>query len=211
MKFQFKIQPFQTEAAESVVRVFAGQPNVGTSKYRRDIGSEKELTEVERLSRRGYLALTFSSLSEEEKRGVEEEYEAAYRNEKVQLPKEELLKNIRTVQTANNIKYSDDLAAGLGAVSLDVEMETGTGKTYVYIKTMGTYSPDWAISFKKGAVKHIFFIAETKGSMDSLELRPIEHAKISCAKKLFNEISTSGVKYHDVDSYQSLLTVMETL
>ena len=54
MKFQFKIQPFQTEAAESVVRVFAGQPNVGTSKYRRDIGSEKELTEVERLSRRGY-------------------------------------------------------------------------------------------------------------------------------------------------------------
>lgn len=136
MKFQFKIQPFQTEAAESVVRVFAGQPNVGTSKYRRDIGSEKELTEVERLSRRGYLALTFSSLSEEEKRTVEEEYEAAYRNEKVQLSKEELLKNIRTVQTANNIKYSDDLAAGLGAVSLDVEMETGTGKTYVYIKTM---------------------------------------------------------------------------
>ena len=136
MKFQFKIQPFQTEAAESVVRVFAGQPNVGTSKYRRDIGSEKELTNDERLSRRGYLALTFSTLSEEEKRAVEEEYEAAFRNEKVQLSKEELLKNIRTVQTANNIKYSEDLAAGLGAVSLDIEMETGTGKTYVYIKTM---------------------------------------------------------------------------
>jgi type III restriction enzyme len=81
-----------------------------------------------------------------------------------------------------------------------------------YIPTpVGNYSPDWAISFKKGAVKHIFFIAETKGTMDSLELRPIEHAKISCAKKLFNEISTTGVKYHDVDSYQSLLTVMETL
>ena len=81
-----------------------------------------------------------------------------------------------------------------------------------YIPTpVGKYSPDWAISFKKGAVKHIFFIAETKGTMDSLELRPIEQAKISCAKKLFNEISTTGVKYHDVDSYQSLLTVMETL
>ena len=76
---------------------------------------------------------------------------------------------------------------------------------------VGNYSPDWAISFKTGAVKHIFFIAETKGTMDSLELRPIEQAKISCAKKLFNEISTTGVKYHDVDSYQSLLTVMETL
>lgn len=81
-----------------------------------------------------------------------------------------------------------------------------------YIPTpVGNYSPDWAISFKKGAVKHIFFIAETKGTMDSLELRPIEQAKISCAKKLFNEISTTGVKYHDADSYESLLTVMETL
>jgi type III restriction enzyme len=47
--------------------------------------------------------------------------------------------------------------------------------------------------------------------MESLELRPIEEAKISCAKKLFNEISTTGVRYHDVDSYQSLLAVMETL
>jgi len=81
-----------------------------------------------------------------------------------------------------------------------------------YIPTpVGNYSPDWAISFKKGTVKHIFFIAETKGTMDSLELRPIEQAKISCAKKLFNEISTEGVKYHDIDSYASLLTVMETL
>ena len=81
-----------------------------------------------------------------------------------------------------------------------------------YIPTpVGNYSPDWAISFKKGTVKHIFFIAETKGTMDSLELRPIEQAKISCAKKLFNEISTTGVKYHDADSYSSLLTVMETL
>jgi len=81
-----------------------------------------------------------------------------------------------------------------------------------YIPTpVGKYSPDWAITFKKGTVKHIFFVAETKGTMDSLELRPIEQAKISCAKKLFNEISTNGVKYHDVDSYQSLLMVMETL
>ncbi|WP_455598327.1 type III restriction-modification system endonuclease [Cloacibacillus sp.] len=136
MKFQFKIQPFQTEAAESVVRVFAGQPNVGASKYRRDIGSEKRLSDTERTERRGYLPLTYSALSEEERRAVEEEYETAYRNVGVELTKEELLKNIRSVQTANNIKYSNDLAAGLGAVSLDVEMETGTGKTYVYIKTM---------------------------------------------------------------------------
>jgi type III restriction enzyme len=76
---------------------------------------------------------------------------------------------------------------------------------------VGNYSPDWAISFKKGAVKHIFFIAETKGTMDDLETRPIERAKINCAKLLFNKFSTEEVKYHDVDSYETLLNVMETL
>lgn len=76
---------------------------------------------------------------------------------------------------------------------------------------VGNYSPDWAIAFHAGTVKHIFFIAETKGTMQSLNLRPIEQAKISCAMKLFNEISTDDVVYHDVDSYQSLLNVMEKL
>ena len=57
----------------------------------------------------------------------------------------------------------------------------------------------------------IFFIAETKGTMESLELRPIEQAKISCAKKLFNEMSTSNVVYHDVDSYQSLLNIINSI
>lgn len=81
-----------------------------------------------------------------------------------------------------------------------------------YIPTpVGNYSPDWAIAFYEGTVKHIFFVAETKGTMESLNLRPIEQAKISCAKKLFNEMSTSKVKYHDVDSYQKLLDVMKTL
>ncbi|MGN0682371.1 MAG: type III restriction-modification system endonuclease [Oscillospiraceae bacterium] len=73
---------------------------------------------------------------------------------------------------------------------------------------VGNYSPDWAIAFHEGTVKHIFFIAETKGTMDSLDIRPIEKAKISCARKLFNEISTDNVVYHDVDSYQSLLNIM---
>jgi type III restriction enzyme len=76
---------------------------------------------------------------------------------------------------------------------------------------VGNYSPDWAIAFNAGTVKHIFFIAETKGTMESLQLRPIEKAKISCARKLFNEISTDNVVYHDVDSYQSLLNIMPTI
>lgn len=76
---------------------------------------------------------------------------------------------------------------------------------------VGNYSPDWAIAFKAGSVKHIFFVAETKGTMESLSLRPIEKSKILCARKLFNEISTEDVVYHDVDSYQSLLNVMNSL
>ena len=76
---------------------------------------------------------------------------------------------------------------------------------------VGNYAPDWAIAFQKGTVKHIYFVAETKGSMDSMDLRPIEQAKIKCAKKLFNEISTDDVVYGQVDSYQNLLSVMDAI
>lgn len=76
---------------------------------------------------------------------------------------------------------------------------------------VGNYAPDWAICFKKGTVKHIFFIAETKGSMDSLQLRPIEQAKINCAKKLFNNLSTQDVIYHEVNSYEKLLNIIDEL
>lgn len=84
-------------------------------------------------------------------------------------------------------------------------------RTFQIPTPVGNYSPDWAIAFYEGKVKHIFFVAETKGSMSSMNLRPIEKAKIDCAKKLFNEMSTSNVKYHDVDSYQSLLEIMEKM
>lgn len=76
---------------------------------------------------------------------------------------------------------------------------------------VGNYAPDWAIAFQKGTVKHIYFIAETKGSMESLDLRPIEQAKIKCAKKLFNEISTDDVVYDQVDSYENLLSLMDAI
>lgn len=76
---------------------------------------------------------------------------------------------------------------------------------------VGNYSPDWAIAFYKGKVKHIFFIAETKGTMESLNLKPIEKAKIECAKKLFKNLSGEDVVYESVDSYQHLLDIMESL
>jgi type III restriction enzyme len=106
-------------------------------------------------------------------------------------------------------RFAEDLDS---ADEVIVYAKLPRGPKGFYIPTpVGNYSPDWAITFRKDKVKHIFFIAETKGTMDTLELRPIEQAKISCAKKLFNEISTTGVKYHDVDSYSSLLNMMETL
>ena len=74
---------------------------------------------------------------------------------------------------------------------------------------VGNYAPDWAIAFNKGSVKHIFFVAETKGSMESMELRGVEKAKIACAKKLFNEISTGDVRYAAVASYEDLIDKMQ--
>ena len=95
-----------------------------------------------------------------------------------------------------------------------VEELDGSNEVNVYAKLpkgfsiptpVGHYSPDWAIVFHEGSVRHIYFVAETKGTMDSLNLRPIEKAKIDCAKKLFATISTGMVKYDHVDSFQQLM------
>ena len=70
---------------------------------------------------------------------------------------------------------------------------------------VGNYSPDWAIAFYEGTVKHIYFVAETKGSMSSMQLRLIEESKIHCAREHFKAISNGNVVYDVVDSYQTLL------
>jgi Restriction endonuclease len=71
---------------------------------------------------------------------------------------------------------------------------------------VGNYSPDWAIAFEQGKVKHIYFVAETKGSMSSMELRQIEKDKIACTEKLFEQLSTSEVKYGKIDSFETLMS-----
>ena len=77
---------------------------------------------------------------------------------------------------------------------------------------VGDYNPDWAISFKEGSVKHIYFVAETKGSMSTMELRAIEHTKIECARKFFTEINRKidpeHVKYDVVTSYGKLMEIV---
>ena len=114
MKFQFKIQGYQTEAVESTINVFRGQPMRTFSYYRRDVGRN----------------------TSGQYRIVTEEEETGYRNADVELDRKQLLANIRDIQEHNYITPSTQLSEGLGAVNLDIEMETGTGKTYVYIKTM---------------------------------------------------------------------------
>lgn len=78
-----------------------------------------------------------------------------------------------------------------------------------YINTpVGKYNPDWAIAFHEGKVKHIYFVAETKGSMSSMQLRKIEEAKIHCAREHFKAISSSSVVYDVVDSYETLMNIV---
>lgn len=76
---------------------------------------------------------------------------------------------------------------------------------------VGSYAPDWAIAMQKGDVKHIFFIAETKGSLQTMQLNAIENAKIDCCTQLFNEMSTKSVRYHKVTCYQDLIDAMTAI
>lgn len=112
MKFKFKIQQYQTEAVENTVNVFAGQPaQQGQKGYRIDLGKRAQ-------------TIAF------------EGGDSGYSNGEIVLTNEQILDNIRDIQVTQLIQPSSSLAKGQGRVSLDIEMETGTGKTYVYIKTM---------------------------------------------------------------------------
>ena len=90
----------------------------------------------------------------------------------------------------------------------DVVVYAKLPKGFFISTPVGHYNPDWAIVFKQGSVKHIYFIAETKGSMQSMELRSIEKAKIECARKHFALISNDEVKYDVVKDYQELLRIV---
>ena len=116
MKFKFTIQPYQTEAVDSVVGVFAGQPFNDRFTYRRDVEIERDVTNWMLSDEKLYMG---------------------FANNQIRLDFGQLLTNVNRIQGRNNIALAQSLSSGgLGACSLDVEMETGTGKTYVYIKTM---------------------------------------------------------------------------
>ena len=118
MKIRFKHQRYQKEAVDCVVDCFIGQPRVEGIEYRVDPGRKK---------------LSKGQQSFE----VEEEIESGFRNHELQISKEKLLSNIQQVQRKQNLPMDSKLVSdSVSEVNLDIEMETGTGKTYVYTKTI---------------------------------------------------------------------------
>ncbi|MEQ8503883.1 MAG: DEAD/DEAH box helicase family protein [Rhodospirillales bacterium] len=110
MKLKFKVQPYQTNAVEAVVDCFAGQLMSGGVAYRMDPGRDVQQASV---------------------------FEDGFKNADVRLTDTQVLQNIRDVQKAQNLPLSGELVSSAGCkFNLDVEMETGTGKTYCYIKTI---------------------------------------------------------------------------
>lgn len=154
MKFKFTVQPYQTKAVESVLGVFAGQPYNDRFTYLRDIEIERDIT--------NYML-------------SDEELTMGFANAKVRLDPVQLLDNIRRMQTRNNIKLTDKLTTNLGACSLDVEMETGTGKTYVYIKTMFELNKQYGWSKFIVVVPSIAIREGVKKSFETMQEHFMEH------------------------------------
>jgi len=128
-------------------------------------------------------------------------------------PKEDFSKAIKTERHIYDYVFTDSKNERAFVKELDSSTEV-----IVYAKLprgffiptpVGNYNPDWAIAFHEGAVKHIYFIAETKGSMSSMDLREIEKSKIACARKFFTKITSDQVKYDVVDSYGKLMELVK--
>lgn len=125
MKFNFKIQKYQTDAVDDVIKAFAGQGFHDHTRFIRDLG---KMSAKDKQMQLGFTDNNIEVYDPSDDTG--------YKNELVEISDEQLLHNIQEIQSQNNIKRSASLVKDLGRCSLDIEMETGTGKTYVYIKTM---------------------------------------------------------------------------
>jgi type III restriction enzyme len=129
-----------------------------------------------------------------------------------QQPKQDLSKGIKANRHIYDYVFTDsqierDFLEKLDA-GTDIEVYAKLPKSFSIPTPVGDYTPDWAIAFKQGSVKHIYFIAETKGSMSSMEMREIEKSKIKCATKFFTKITSDQVKYAMVDSYSKLMELV---
>lgn len=184
MKLKFKIQPFQTEAVQSVVDCFAGQqPSLGLS-YRIDPGKQRKPVKQEQAKLPG-------DDPEEEIPGL--------RNADLTIPEEQLLDNIRAVQRRQNLLLSETLSESAGCrCNLDIEMETGTGKTYCYIKTI------FELYQQYGWSKYIIVvpsIAIREGVYKSLQITADHFAESYGRKARFFIYNSKSL--HDLESFSS--------
>ncbi|MFR2692795.1 MAG: DEAD/DEAH box helicase family protein [Enterocloster bolteae] len=135
MKFNFKIQQYQTDAVDAVVKIFQGQGYHDKISYIRDVGKQQENQQM-RLNVDMDQQYSLDMGESHQLNIYDMDDDTGYKNEVIELSDEQLLINIQKLQSQNNIKQSKSLVKDLGRCGLDIEMETGTGKTYVYIKTM---------------------------------------------------------------------------
>ena len=128
-------------------------------------------------------------------------------------PKEDFSKALKTERHIYDYVFTDSKNERTFVKELDSSTEVVVyaklPRSFFIPTPVGNYNPDWAIAFEEGKVKHVYFIAETKGSMSSMELRKIEECKIDCARKFFTKITTEQVKYDVVDSYGKLMELVK--
>ena len=182
MKFKFKIQQYQTDAVENTVAVFTGQPSHTLTKYRLDIG----------------------------KRNGELRYKGdddAYCNADIELKDAQLLDNIRKIQSGNLIAPSNSLTKGLGRVNLDIEMETGTGKTYVYIKTMFELNKQYGWNKFIIVVPSIAIREGVAKSFSMLEEHFMEHYNQKARWFVYNSSNLNALDTYSQDSGISVMII----
>ncbi len=201
MKFKFTIQPYQTQAVESVVNVFKGQPYVDNLTYSIDLGTyQEEQEKLKALKDFGSMGqqTLFDTSSEADL--FEPMTDTGYANKEVTLSGEMLLENIQDVQNGNNMHTDTNLVLekGFGYCNLDVEMETGTGKTYVYLKTILELNKNYGWS------KFIIVvpsIAIREGVKKSLEITA-EHFFYQYGKNI-NFFVYNSKELNKIDDYSS--------
>lgn len=197
MKFSFKIQQYQTDAVDAVARVFQGQPyNAGVS-YLRDIGNLPSTPQQ--------ISVLQSSEDSTQVEFQDVLDDSGFKNEALQLTDEQILHNIQNIQNESNIHQSTQLVAPLGRCSLDVEMETGTGKTYVYIKTM------FELNKRYGWSKFIVVvpsIAIREGVKKSFEITADHFMECYGKKARFFIYNSSNLNQLDAFSSNSGINVM---
>lgn len=187
MEFKFTVLDYQTRAADAVVKVFDGQPKIEAQSYLRDMGTSS-------VDKRGQGTLGIIDSAD----GAVTDDGSGFRNAPLRLSGSDLLDNVKKSQRKNGVPVSAELHRDLGAVELDVEMETGTGKTYVYTETM------FELNARYGWSKFIIVVpsvAIREGVAKSLQITA-KHFHERYGKQLWAFVYNSS-RLNEIDSFAS--------